>query len=87
MPEQNTLSTQPTPADGSTPPLYFNDVLAREYEVLRGVKAPHPSGVKELQREMDKQEAPLSALCISGGGIRSATRKRIHRQGKHHRKL
>src|SRR5947209_4016581 len=73
MPEQNTLSTQPTPADGSTPPLYFNDVLAREYEVLRGVKAPHPSGVKELQREMDKQEAPLSALCISGGGIRSAT--------------
>ena len=37
------------------------------------MKAPHPSGVKELQREMDKQEAPLSALCISGGGIRSAT--------------
>lgn len=73
MPEQTTQSTQPTPADGGNKPLLFTDVLAKEYEVLRGVKTPNPSGVKELQREMDKQEAPLSALCISGGGIRSAT--------------
>ena len=73
MPDQNTLSTPPAVADGSSNPLFLNEVLAKEYEVLRGIKASNPSSVKELQQEMDRQEVPLSALCISGGGIRSAT--------------
>src|SRR5437588_12507011 len=73
MPDQNTLSTPPAVADGSSNPLFLNEVLAKEYEILRGVKPPNGSSVKELQREMDKEEVPLSSLCISGGGIRSAT--------------
>src|SRR5947209_12705479 len=72
MAEQNTLSTE-SAADGNSGPLTFTEVLAKEYEVLRGAKLSKPSSVKELQREMDKEEVPLSSLCISGGGIRSAT--------------
>src|SRR5882672_2453127 len=42
-------------------PLSFTEVVAAEYQAIRPNDGP------------DKPAAPLSALCISGGGIRSAT--------------
>jgi Patatin-like phospholipase len=53
--------------------LSFQDVRVEEYKKLR----PRPEGEvasgAELLQKMENEEAPLSALCISGGGIRSAT--------------
>jgi Patatin-like phospholipase len=53
-------------------PLLFDDVLATEYTALR------PGGrfegsAAELVAAMHHDPEPLSALCVSGGGIRSAT--------------
>src|SRR6185295_1254951 len=42
-------------------PLGFDDVIAEEYRAVRGKSA------------IDNDDPPLAALCISGGGIRSAT--------------
>lgn len=60
-------------------PLSAAQVLASEYRALRpdsgfappaDVQDPNPS---ELFRKVHAEATPLSALCISGGGIRSAT--------------
>jgi hypothetical protein len=53
-------------------PLKFVQVLAEEYKILREGEWSATTE-QELIRSMDGQESPLSALCISGGGIRSAT--------------
>lgn len=67
---------------GPDGPHCFAKTLADEYKNLRGGQwGPDtergeiwgPDSERDLLREMDKQEVPLSALCISGGGIRSAT--------------
>jgi hypothetical protein len=54
-------------------PLQLHQVLSQEYKALRpGVdfSGENPSEVFDKLR---RQPQPLSALCISGGGIRSAT--------------
>jgi Patatin-like phospholipase len=50
----------------SEPPLTFEQVLANERKALRSGQGPDTDSTKLA-------EPPLSALCISGGGIRSAT--------------
>src|SRR5947209_12875948 len=62
-----------TIADSDDQPLSFTEVLASEYQAIRGTPVSRAASTQELQRNVDKDEAPLSALCISGGGIRSAT--------------
>src|SRR5437660_8035584 len=59
----------------------LSEVLAEEYQALRSDFSYKPSDPKlsetarcaELFQQVHKQPKPLSALCISGGGIRSAT--------------
>jgi len=53
-------------------PLPFTQVLADEYKTLRSadISAGSP---EEFFRKTGATPSPLSALCISGGGIRSAT--------------
>ena len=51
------MSDQPIPAQ----PLLFDSVLKAEHEAIRPDEDP------------DKPGSPWSALCVSGGGIRSAT--------------
>jgi len=59
----------------------LSEVLAEEYQSLRNDFSYTPSDPKlseterraELFQEVHKQADPFSALCISGGGIRSAT--------------
>ncbi|HWZ44947.1 MAG TPA: patatin-like phospholipase family protein [Candidatus Saccharimonadales bacterium] len=52
-------------------PLPFTQVLAEEYKTLRGTDVTAASPPEFFQKTGKDQ--PLSALCISGGGIRSAT--------------
>ena len=54
-------------------PLPFVHVLAEEYKILRENTGWSETTDQDLFRKMDNEEIPLSALCISGGGIRSAT--------------
>jgi hypothetical protein len=62
-------------------PLCLSKVLREEYEVLRSessytpadAAAPESALLAELFRRVHHQPKPFSALCISGGGIRSAT--------------
>nr|HRC84200.1 patatin-like phospholipase family protein [Thermoanaerobaculia bacterium] len=49
------------------------ETLAGEYRALRPDSSWDAATVEELRRSVHQQERPLSALCISGGGIRSAT--------------
>src|SRR4051794_19000103 len=61
-------------ADG---PLPLSHVLREEYERQNG-ELPPPSGteserLKDIFGRIHRLEVPRSALCISGGGIRSAT--------------
>jgi hypothetical protein len=65
---------------GSSPdPRRLPEVLAREYASLgRAVAAPasaadEASSLREIYKRVHQTGPPLSALCISGGGIRSAT--------------
>lgn len=54
-------------------PVPFEEVVSREYEILRpDLKFPSADRA-ELFQQAHGLERPLSALCISGGGIRSAT--------------
>jgi hypothetical protein len=53
-------------------PLPFTQVLADEYKTLRGADVSAGSQ-EEFFRKTGATPSPLSALCISGGGIRSAT--------------
>src|SRR5258708_29090832 len=63
------------------PPSCLSEVLAEEYQALRSDFSYTPSDPKlseterraELFQKVHEQAKPLSALCISGGGIRSAT--------------
>ncbi len=50
--------------------LKFADILAEERKLLRPSDVPKTGNQPESAA---KSETPLSALCISGGGIRSAT--------------
>jgi hypothetical protein len=53
-------------------PLSFDEVLAAEYTALR--PGPTFTGSRDdLYAAVHGDPAPLSALCLSGGGIRSAT--------------
>lgn len=50
------------------------EVLAAEYETLRpGGGYADAADTAELFRKIHDESQPLSALCLSGGGIRSAT--------------
>jgi hypothetical protein len=53
--------------------LSFVQVLAEEYKAVRENTEWVASTEQDLVRKMDNEKTPLSALCISGGGIRSAT--------------
>ena len=54
-------------------PSSFAEVLAGEYRALRPGSALETGSEQDLVSRMHEDEEPLSALCISGGGIRSAT--------------
>lgn len=55
-------------------PLSVEQVLAGEYAALRpSAPGTEPGDVRGLARRIHREAEPLSALCISGGGIRSAT--------------
>jgi hypothetical protein len=62
-------------------PSCLSQVLAEEYQTLRSGSsyapsdptASEPALLAELFHKVHRQPRPFSALCISGGGIRSAT--------------
>lgn len=54
-------------------PVGFVEALRAEYRALRPDSAFDGDGPGELLRQASHDPRPLSALCISGGGIRSAT--------------
>src|SRR4051794_2204585 len=61
----------------SNGPLPLSDVLREEYERLHG-ELPPPTGseserLKDLFAKVHKLDPPRTAICISAGGIRSAT--------------
>ena len=53
--------------------LSFAKVLAEEYSVLRENAEWKAETEQSFLQKIDDEKSPLSALCISGGGIRSAT--------------
>ena len=53
--------------------LSFVEVLTEEYKALRKDSEWTADTEQGLVGKMDREQSPLSALCISGGGIRSAT--------------
>ena len=57
----------------NTPPLSFEAVLSAEYTALRPGVDFNSADRDELFQRALHQEKPFTALCISGGGIRSAT--------------
>ncbi len=54
-------------------PVAFEDVLAAEYRALRPDSGFESGDEQDLIARMHRDPTPLTALCISGGGIRSAT--------------
>jgi hypothetical protein len=54
-------------------PAAFEDVLAAEYQALRPEGGFESGAEQDLIARMHRDPQPLAALCISGGGIRSAT--------------
>lgn len=54
-------------------PLSTDQILAAEYSALRPERQWQGQTADQLFTEVHSIEEPLSALCISGGGIRSAT--------------
>ncbi len=54
-------------------PLSILEVLPQEYEVLRPNIRLKANDERTLFEQVHQQEEPLTALCFSGGGIRSAT--------------
>ena len=54
-------------------PLTFGEALAAEYRALRPEFAPEGADTAALYAAAHRDSEPLAALCISGGGIRSAT--------------
>jgi hypothetical protein len=57
----------------NTQPLSFETVLSAEYTALRPGADFNTADREELFRRAVHQYKPFTALCISGGGIRSAT--------------
>jgi len=57
-----------------TEPISLAQALSQEYRALRPDSGfRETDNAEELFRKLHQEPAPLSALCISGGGIRSAT--------------
>ena len=54
-------------------PVKLHEVLRQEYQTLRPGVDFSAENTSEVLDKLRRQEKPLSALCISGGGIRSAT--------------
>src|SRR5579871_3874600 len=54
-------------------PLSSPQVLLEEYKVLRPGLPFNASDERGLFEQIHRQDQPLAALCLSGGGIRSAT--------------
>ena len=54
-------------------PVKLHEVLRQEYQTLRPGVDFSGENTSEVLDKLRTQEKPLSALCISGGGIRSAT--------------
>ncbi len=54
-------------------PVKLHEVLRDEYQTLRPGGDFSGENTSEVLEKLRRQEKPLSALCISGGGIRSAT--------------
>jgi hypothetical protein len=54
-------------------PFSTEEVLASEYRVLRPSTGFEAGDERELNRLKHHHPQPLTALCVSGGGIRSAT--------------
>ena len=64
-------------------PLCLSKVLQEEYQALRSDSssyykpvnpaAPESALLAEIYQKVHRQSKPFTALCISGGGIRSAT--------------
>src|SRR5580698_1154136 len=54
-------------------PVKLHEVLRQEYQALRPGVDFSGENTAEVLDKLRGQEKPLSALCISGGGIRSAT--------------
>ena len=54
-------------------PIELKEVLAAEYKILRPDSDFVCRDKKELFEKVHREGQPFSALCISGGGIRSAT--------------
>ena len=54
-------------------PVKLHEVLREEYQTLRPGVDFSGESTSEVLDKLRRQENPLSALCISGGGIRSAT--------------
>ncbi|MFZ0311816.1 MAG: patatin-like phospholipase family protein [Candidatus Korobacteraceae bacterium] len=54
-------------------PVKLHEVLCQEYQTLRPGVDFSGENSSEVREKLRRQEKPLSALCISGGGIRSAT--------------
>ena len=55
------------------PPVTFDEVLGAEYRALRPETRFDGADARADVARMHGEARPLSALCISGGGIRSAT--------------
>lgn len=69
-------------SNSQSPPLSFSEVWSRELDELAVTAAPHdkPNApatedekLKRLAHDVDSLPEPLAALCLSGGGIRSAS--------------
>ena len=54
-------------------PLSILKVLSQEYEVLRPNAGLKAKDERSLFQQVHQDQSPLTALCLSGGGIRSAT--------------
>ncbi|HUP43555.1 MAG TPA: hypothetical protein VM599_10130, partial [Thermoanaerobaculia bacterium] len=54
-------------------PLSFGEALAEEYRALRPESFAAGADPEALFAAAHRDSEPLAALCISGGGIRSAT--------------
>jgi len=54
-------------------PVKLHEVLRQEYETLRRGVDFSGDNTSEVLDKLRQQKQPLSALCISSGGIRSAT--------------
>ena len=64
------MTQDPTNPAGESNPLRLADVLADELKDTRGMYVSHDS-LEDVFAKL--HEAELTALCFSGGGIRSAT--------------